>query len=62
MLKPLFGKKKKRKGFKSKVVDEEKTSLGEEGLKETRDDFLDVHDEGVLAPKYDEDLVLGDLP
>jgi len=31
-LKPLVGKKKKRKGFKSKVVDEENMSLHEEGL------------------------------
>jgi hypothetical protein len=54
-LKPLSGRKKK-KGFKYEVVGEAKTSLREEGLTEPQVDLLDAHDEGVLAPKYDEDL------
>jgi hypothetical protein len=50
--------KKKKKGFKPEVVGEAKTSLREEGLTKPQVDFLDAHDEGVLAPKYDEHLVL----
>jgi hypothetical protein len=61
LLKPLFGKKKK-KGFKFEVVGEAKASLREEGLTKPQVDLLDAHDEGVLAPKYDEDLMLDDFP
>jgi hypothetical protein len=45
-------KKKKKKGFKSKVVGEAKTSLREEGLTEPQVDFLDVHDDGVCNEVY----------
>jgi hypothetical protein len=54
LLKPLFGKKKKKKGFKSEVVHESNNSLHEEGLTRPQVYFLDALDEGVLAPKHDE--------
>jgi hypothetical protein len=60
-LKSRSGKKKKNV-FKFEVVGEAKTSLREEGLTKPQVDLLDAHDEGVLAPKYDEYLVLGDYP
>jgi hypothetical protein len=43
-------------------VGETKTSLQNESLTEPQVNFLDVHDEGVLALKHNEDLVLDDLP
>jgi len=39
--------KKKKKGFKSKVVGEVKTSLHDESLTKPQVDFLDAHYEGV---------------
>jgi hypothetical protein len=43
-------------------VGEVKTSLQDESLTEPQVNFLDAHDEGVLALKHNEDLVLDDFP
>ena len=43
LLKPLFGRKKKKEEFKYEVVGGAKTSLREEGLSEPQVDLLDEH-------------------